>query len=283
MIASHWKKTNDGRLLCNLCPHRCRIVEGAKGLCGARRHVSGALIAESYGRATSIALDPIEKKPLYRFHPGTKILSIGSYGCNLRCAFCQNHEISTGEAPWEPMSPEDVAALSARYAGRGNLGVAYTYNEPLIGFEYVRDCAELVRKQGQLNVLVTNGYVEPEPLHALLPLIDAMNIDLKGFTDARYRELGGSLEPVMRTIEMAAGCAHVEVTALIVPGENDSPEEMDELSAWLAGVDAEIPLHVSRFFPRHRVADRSPTPVDAVYALARIARAHLTHVYTGNC
>lgn len=166
---------------------------------------------------------------------------------------------------------------------RGNIGLAYTYNEPLIGYEYVRDCAALVHEAGMLNVLVTNGTIEDGPWRELLPLIDGVNIDLKGFTEEYYHRLGGDLETVKHSIILAAGNCHVEVTTLIVPGENDSEGEMRSLSTWLASVNPEIPLHVSRFFPRYHMTDRPPTPVDKVYRLAQVAREKLRYVYTGNC
>ena len=170
-----------------------------------------------------------------------------------------------------------------RLRGKGNIGVAYTYNEPLVGYEYVRDCAGLVHQAGMLNVLVTNGTIAEQPWRELLPLLDAVNIDLKGFTEGWYRRLGGDLETVKRSIALAAESCHVEVTTLVVPGENDSEEEMRALSAWLASVSPDIPLHVSRFFPRHRMQDRPPTPVPTVYRLAQVARERLRAVYTGNC
>ncbi len=272
--------------VCGVCPHACELEEGRTGFCGARTNRNGAVVCENYGRVTSLALDPIEKKPLRRFHPGGRILSVGSYGCNLRCPFCQNYEISMAGregAETTVISPEALAARAAELKSRGNIGLAFTYNEPLIAPEYVRDCAALNRKNGLVNVVVTNGYVNEKPLLELLPLIDAMNIDLKGFTEAFYRRLGGGLEPVRRTIETAARRCHVEVTTLIVPGENDSPGEMDRLSAWLSGIDPDLALHVTRFFPRYRMTDRGPTPVETVYALAAVARRHLRWVFEGNC
>jgi len=240
-------------------------------------------MAESYGRITSMALDPIEKKPLARFHPGSRILSLGSYGCNFRCGFCQNHEISMEEAGYRKLSPGQVSAASGELAAEDNIGVAYTYNEPLIGYEFVRDCAALIAAQGQKNVLVTNGFVCREPLVELLPLIHAMNIDLKSFTPAFYEEIGGKLEDVQCTIRHAASCCHVEVTTLIIPGKNDSVQEMGELSRWLAGIDKDIPLHISRFFPAHKLRDIPPTPVETIYRLVGTARESLRYVYPGNC
>jgi len=271
---------------CELCFHRCALEEGQTGLCRARINRGGTILPLNYSRVTSLALDPIEKKPLRRFHSGSMILSVGSFGCNLRCPFCQNHEISMageGELDTEELLPNDLAALAERLRPRGNIGVAYTYNEPLIGYEYVRDCAVAVRARGMVNVLVSNGTVEEAPWRELLPLIDAANIDLKGFTEGWYRRLGGDLETVKRNIVLAAERCHVEVTTLLVPGENDSEAEISALSRWLSGIDPDIPLHLSRFFPRYRMTDRPPTDVNAVYRLAEVARESLRWVYTGNC
>ena len=271
---------------CELCFHHCRLEEGQTGFCKARICQNGAVVPLNYGKLTSLALDPIEKKPLRRFHPGSLILSAGSFGCNLRCPFCQNHEISmAGEAEIQTVevSPAQLAGQAAELRARGNIGVAYTYNEPLVSYEYVRDCAELVREQGMVNVLVTNGTIEEGPWRTLLPLIDAVNIDLKGFTPAWYRRLGGDLETVKRSIALAAEQCHVEVTTLLVPGENDSAEEIRELAQWLASISPEIPLHLSRFFPRYRMIDHPPTPVEQVYGLAETAQGYLPYVYTGNC
>lgn len=271
---------------CELCFHHCRLEEGQTGFCRARIGRNGAVVPLNYGKLTSLALDPIEKKPLRRFHPGSLILSVGSFGCNLRCPFCQNHEISmAGEAEIQTVkvSPVQLAGKAAELRTRGNIGMAYTYNEPLVSYEYVRDCAELVHEQGMVNVLVTNGTIEEGPWRALLPLIDAANIDLKGFTPAWYRQLGGDLETVKRSIALAAEQCHVEVTTLLVPRENDSAEEIRELAQWLASISPEIPLHLSRFFPRYRMTDHPPTPVEQVYGLAEAAQEYLSHVYTGNC
>lgn len=271
---------------CELCFHHCALDEGQTGLCRARTCQDGKIVSLNYGKMTSLALDPIEKKPLRRFHPGSLILSVGSFGCNLRCPFCQNHEISmAGDSGIQTVevSPVQLAAKAAELVPHGNIGVAYTYNEPLIGYEYVQDCASLVHEQGMVNVLVTNGTVEMEPWRALLPLIDAANIDLKGFTPAWYRRLGGDLETVKRSIALVAERCHVEVTTLLIPGENDSEEEIRELARWLASISSEIPLHLSRFFPRYRMLDRPSTPVEQVYRLAEAARGYLSHVYTGNC
>ncbi len=284
--------------VCKVCFRHCNIGEGALGFCGARICREGEVTADNYGRITSLALDPIEKKPLNRFHPGSLVVSVGSYGCNLRCPFCQNSEISWSDEALrlrdkaEYLAPEDLADIAARYRNRGNIGLAFTYNEPLIGYEYVRDAARLVHERGMKNVLVTNGTASLDVLEELLPYIDAMNIDLKGFTDHYYSDvLGGDRQMVMDFIERAVKSCHVELTTLIVPGENDNEEEIREMTGWIAGlknaegekVGAEIPLHVSRFFPRFRMTDRDATEVKKVYRLADTARERLKYVYTGNC
>ena len=271
---------------CGFCFHHCSLDEGQTGFCRARMNRGGTIVPLNYGKVVSLALDPIEKKPLRRFHSGSTILSVGSFGCNLRCPFCQNHEISMagdGALRAEEIAPEKLAALAEELKPRGNVGVAYTYNEPLIGYEYVRDCAEAVHARGMLNVLVTNGTIGEAPWRALLPLIDAANIDLKGFTAAWYRRLGGDLETVKRNITLAAAQCHVEVTTLLIPGENDGEDEIRAMTRWLADIDPDIPLHLSRFFPRYRMTDRPPTPVETVYRLAEVARESLRRVYTGNC
>jgi len=266
-------------------------------MCGVRKNVDGKIVCENYGQVTSLALDPIEKKPLRRFRPGSLILSVGSYGCNLRCPFCQNYIISCGISPDLKgnggeggrmpetvfVPPGQLAAKAWECRKAGNTGVAYTYNEPLIGWEYVRDTARLVKEYGMDNVLVTNGTASLEVLEELLPFIDAMNIDLKGFSRGYYRKLGGDLETVKAFIIRAAKDCHVELTTLVVPGENDSTREMEEEAGWIASVGKEIPLHVTRFFPTYRMTDRDATDVGQVYGLAQTARKYLEHVFVGNC
>lgn len=261
------------------------IEDGHTGFCGARSNVDGKVTCTNYGKVTSLALDPIEKKPLHRYMPGSGILSVGSYGCNLRCPFCQNCDISMADmstAKTYSLSPQQLVDKALEQRASGNIGIAYTYNEPLIGYEYVFDCASLAQNSGLKNVLVTNGYVCEKPLRGILPLIDAMNIDLKGFTEAFYKKLSGDLETVKRTITIAAESCHIEVTTLIIPGENDSDTEMASLSQWLAAVRPDIPLHLSRFFPRYHYKDKSPTPAETLYRLRDIAKQHLKYVYLGN-
>lgn len=271
---------------CKICPHHCTLNEGQIGFCRARINIHGTVTCENYGKLTAMALDPIEKKPLNRFLPGSLILSVGSYGCNLRCSFCQNSSISMVSGQkihTEKVSPEYLVQYALELSkSRGNIGLAYTYNEPLISYEFVRDCAALAREQGLKNVVVTNGYICSEPLIDLLPLIDAMNIDLKAFTEDFYHKIGGDLESVKESIRVASEKCHVEVTNLIVPGENDGVEEMENLSFWLATVCPEIPLHITRFFPRWHMQDRGATPVDQIFRLADIARKNLKYVYEGN-
>jgi len=263
----------------------CDLDPGQHGFCGARSNIDGKVICESYGKATSIALDNIEKKPLRMFHPGSKILSMGSYGCNMRCPFCQNHNISMPEGAPDifDVTPEALVKKALSLKELGNIGIAYTYNEPTVGYEYVLDCSKLAHEEALKNVMVTNGYISEGPLTMLLPFIDAMNIDLKCFRDDFYQKIGGNLEIVLNTISIAAKHTHVEVTALIIPGENDCPGEMLALSQWLSNVNDEIPLHISRFFPRHKYQDVAPTPVDTINTLVSIARKFLRNVFAGNC
>lgn len=274
--------------ICQVCMHHCALEPGQTGLCRARKNEGGEIVCENYGQITSMALDPIEKKPLHDFHSGSMILSVGSYGCNLSCPFCQNHEISmVGRAvsDAEYVSPGQLADLALMWKEQkkaGNIGVAYTYNEPLVGWEFVRDTARLVREYGMLNVLVTNGTASQEVLEELLPWTDAMNIDLKGFREEYYRKLGGDLETVKAFIARAAKSCHVELTTLIVPGENDSFEDMEAQARWIASLRPSIPLHITRFFPRYRMRDREATDVEQLYRIASKAGQYLEKVYVGN-
>lgn len=276
------------RTVCQVCMHRCNLEEGQKGICGARINQGGTIRCDNYGKVTALALDPIEKKPLNMFYPGSLILSVGSYGCNLRCPFCQNHEISMagqdqGNRDYVRLSPEMLADKARTCKSLGSIGVAFTYNEPLVGWEYVRDTAKLVKEAGMVNVLVTNGTAFPEVLEELLPYMDAMNIDLKGFRESYYRELGGDLETVKEFIIRSAAACHVELTTLIVPGENDSEAEMEEEAEWIASVGAEIPLHITRFFPRYRMMDKEATQIAQIHHLVDTAGKYLQNVFAGNC
>lgn len=282
-----------GAATCGVCPRHCRLAPGALGACRARRNVGGAVVPEAYGRVTSLALDPVEKKPLARFRPGSYLLSVGGYGCNLACPFCQNHQISQAgekDVRWRELSPEGLVAIAEEARARDPrvIGIAHTYNEPLVTWEYVADTARLARERGLVTVLVSNGCVELGVIDELAPLLDAANVDLKGFSPAFYEACGGaagSLDAVRGTIGRLAaepGC-HLEVTTLVVPGMNDSEEEIDQIAAWLAGLDDKIVYHVTRYFPRWRMTDVPATPVATVRHLADVARRHLPHVHLGNC
>lgn len=277
------------RVRCGVCPHACMIAPGSLGVCMARRNVEGAIVDENYGQATALALDPIEKKPLARFHPGAKILSYGSYGCNLRCAFCQNSDISleylTHELNTVYIAPDELVAKARELASAGNIGIALTYNEPFIAPEYLLDVGTRAHDAGLLLVVVTNGYVNADVLERMLPVIDALNIDLKCFNEDGYRLLGAKdgLSTVKTTIERSvANGAHVEVTTLVVPGISDDPDEFAQECAWLSLVSPLIPLHISRFFPQYKMQDRAATPVSLMHEFERIARRYLEYVYLGN-
>lgn len=293
------------KVVCEVCMHHCSLEPGQRGICQARKNRDGKIVCENYGQVTALALDPIEKKPLKMFRSGSQVLSVGSYGCNLRCPFCQNYTISmalgrggygiddskecrkkvidreTVNSIWIP--PDYLAEKAYKAKALGNIGVAFTYNEPLVGWEYVQDTAKLVKAYGMDNVLVTNGTASLEVLEELLPFIDAMNIDLKGFREEYYHKLGGDLETVKTFIIHAAKKCHVELTTLIVPGENDFLKEMEEEAQWIGAVGKEIPLHVTRFFPQYHMVDRQATEVESVYQLAEEARKYLDYVFVGNC
>ncbi|NMA66328.1 MAG: AmmeMemoRadiSam system radical SAM enzyme [Clostridiaceae bacterium] len=282
--AQYFNKLENNKVHCILCPHNCHINNGERGICGVRKNIDGNLYAESYGHISSLALDPIEKKPLYHFYPGSLILSIGSYGCNLRCSFCQNYSISMNKPNTAYISPENLVYKAFDLKKSNNIGLAYTYNEPFISYEYVLDCCKLAKEKNLKNILVTNGYIQQEPLLEILPYIDAMNIDLKSFYNDFYSKIcGGKSEFVKNTIYTAAtkGC-HVEVTTLIIPGLNDTDKEMEELSAWLSDISPDIPLHLTRFFPQYKLTDRNYTPKETLFNLEQIARKHLKYVHPGN-
>ena len=267
--------------VCPVCPHHCRLKEGAVGLCRARRCENGKVVPVNYGMVTALAL---EKKPLHFFHPGSRILSVGSFGCNLHCPFCQNHDIAEGTAKSTGavrMSPEEILEAAVNLRSRGNIGVAFTYNEALVGYEFVRDTARLVHEAGMYNALVTNGMAEMPILLELLPYIDAMNIDLKAFRPELYKWLGGDLQTVMRFISRSAEDAHVELTTLIIPGKNDDLRDMEREAVWIAEIDPQIPLHITRYFPRHRMTE-PPTDIRKMRELMSVAKKHLKNVCLGN-
>ncbi len=276
--AMYYEKMNNGRVKCFLCPHRCTIKDGYSGICGVRKNKNGILNTINYGKISSYAYDPIEKKPLRNFYPNTRIFSIGSFGCNLKCRFCQNWQISQQLPPTIEIPDKDILAL----AGENSIGIAYTYNEPAIWYEYVFHIAKKIRKIGLKNVLVTNGYIEQEPLKELLPFIDALNIDLKSYDDEYYKELcGGNIGPVLETIKISAEKSHVEITTLIIEGENDSPEKIGSMAYWISQIDKNIPLHITGYFPAYKM-NNPPTSLDILTELKEQADKYLKYVYLGN-
>ena len=283
--ALYYQLRDDGRVHCRLCPHHCLLKDGDRGVCRVRQHLNGVLYTFNYGQAASYALDPIEKKPLYHYYPGSYLFSLGALGCNLECAYCQNWQISQREAPTIDLGPSDAVslALRARRQQPASIGIAYTYSEPSVWFEFVFDTARLARGAGLRNVMVTNGYLELEPLQELLGFMDAFNVDVKSFDSHFYKKVcHGQLQPVLRFVEAvhAAG-KHVEVTNLIVPSLNDSDEQIGALVDWLADISPSIPLHFSRYFPDYRL-DLPPTPLGTLERARETALRKLRYVYLGN-
>ncbi len=284
--ARFWKDLGDSKVQCLLCPVSCKISNGKLGLCRVRENKGGKLFTLIYGKASSVANDPIEKKPLYHFHPGTSALSFGTVGCNMKCTFCQNYTISQvkyGTIPMRDIAPEDVLPLVERY---GSSGVAWTYNEPTIWHEFAYDASKLVKEAGLYSVYVTNGYINEDPLRELAEYLDAMNVDIKAFTEEFYRKLcKGRLQPVLDTCILAKELGiHLELTKLIVPDENDSPEETREFCRWVVeNLGERTPVHLSRFHPDYKMKDRKRTPMDTLDESFEIARSEgLKYVYVGN-
>lgn len=281
--------TREEAPICQVCPHECIIGEGGMGFCGARGEREGHIVSLNYGQASALALDPIEKKPFACFMPGARILSYGSYGCNMTCGFCQNADISQvrtcGRPPTTYLSPEALVAKAKDLADVDNVGVALTYNEPLIVPEYLMDVGRQVQAQGLILAVVTNGYASAHVFDEACSVSAAMNIDLKCFTEEGYAKMGapGGLACVTRNIRAAFDAGvHVEVTTLIVPGISDDEAAFCEEVAWLAGISPDIPLHLSRFFPQHRMVDAEPTDLSLMRRFQRIAEGSLTHVLLGN-
>jgi len=285
--AMYYAQLESGKVQCALCPHNCVIMPGKVGICRARKNIDGKLYSLNYGKVTSIALDPIEKKPLYRFHPNTFILSAGTFGCNLKCPFCQNWEIAHSiSEDWPNMiyiSPDQLVQEALNYLKHKNIGIAYTYNEPSIWYEFVYETSKLAREKKLLNVLVTNGFINKQPFLELLPFVDAMNIDMKSFNPSFYKEIcKGSLDNVKEIVEIAAPKCHIEITTLVIPGLNDSKEEIGSLAKWIASINPEIVLHLSRYFPNYKMKDRPPTPKKTLEDLRDEALKYLKYVYLGN-
>ncbi|MRI57913.1 MAG: AmmeMemoRadiSam system radical SAM enzyme [Epsilonproteobacteria bacterium] len=289
MSARAWlsKKLPSGKILCLACAHACKLDEGETGICGVRKVKNGELKLLVYGKAAAMNVDPIEKKPLFHFLPSTRVFSFGTVGCNLSCSFCQNFEISQFHKENRPvfgrdLPPETAVDLALQY---GCKSIAYTYNEPIVWFEYSYDTAKLAREKGLKNVYVTSGYETKEAMKYLKEVIDAMNIDLKAFTDEFYRKLcGARLKPVLQAIEEAyKDDIWIEITTLFIPGENDSEEEMRKIANFIASIDTAIPWHVSGFYPTYKMTDKNPTPPETLLKAYEIGRAEgLKFVYVGN-
>ena len=283
---NYYRRLDAKAVECQLCPHHCHIADGKTGLCRSRRNENGTLFSDVYARPCALAIDPIEKKPLYHFHPGTQCLSIACTGCNFRCLNCQNHEISQAapaEADCYHLSPREVVDLCLKHHCPG---IAYTYTEPLTYIEYVADIARLAHEEGLWNILVTAGYVCENPLADLLPFIDAANIDLKSFSDDIYKRVsGGRLSTVLHTIlTMKKAGIWIELTNLIIPGVNDDMEMIRRMCRWMMENDLSgVPLHFSRFFPRYKMKEIPPTPLSTMQNARNIALDEgLEHVYLGN-
>ena len=283
--AKYYQKKND-LIDCLLCPRNCRLSEGQVGTCGVRQVIDNELYSTNYGCLAALNWDPIEKKPLYHFSPGSKILSVGSYGCNLKCTFCQNYHISQpgshSRLPYKHYDPQEIVDMAIDV--ENNTGIAFTYNEPIISFEFVRDTARLAKEKGLKNVMVSNGFINPEPLDQLLEVIDAFNVDLKAFDDDFYKNITrSSLQPVLKTLQtIAAGNTHLEITYLVIPGLNDDRKQFREMIKWIAGeLGKYIPLHISRYFPQHNLKT-DPTPTETIFEFYETAKKHLAYVFPGN-
>jgi pyruvate formate lyase activating enzyme len=276
-----YKKLDNKKVLCSLCPHNCIINDGETGICNVRKNKDGILYSINYAKVTSLAMDPIEKKPLNRFYPGKSILSLGTFGCNFSCPFCQNCTIATQEPYSEYIESEKVIDLAMKQDNC--IGIAFTYNEPSIWYEYVYETSKLSKAAGLKNVLVTNGYINKEPLEKLIPYIDAVNIDVKAFDKKFYKDLcNGNLEYVKKSVEICSRSCHVEITTLIIPELNDNIDDIEKLSIWISNINNNIPLHLSRFFPRYKMREFYPTPIETLKSLYNVTKKHLKYVYLGN-
>lgn len=288
MKSSKWFEIiDDGAVRCTLCPHWCIIREGKTGICHVRSNAGGVLLSDNYGMISAVHLDPIEKKPLYHYYPGSWVYSLGSVGCNLSCLFCQNCEISQvpsvrammGLRKFEPGQVVDKALSQP-----DSIGIAYTYNEPTVWYEFMMDTATLAKSCGLKNVMVTNGYINPGPLEELLEVMDAFSVDIKGFTGEFYKKVtSASLEPVKRAISLIARSGrHIELVNLVIPGMNDNRKQFEEMVKWISGeTGKETVLHLSRYYPMHRMSVEA-TPASLLEELRAIASRHLDFVYLGN-
>jgi pyruvate formate lyase activating enzyme len=278
--AAYYEKLDNERVICRLCPLECRLRPGKAGACRSRFNRDGRLVTDNYGELVSLAIDPIEKKPLYHFYPGSVILSTGPNCCNLGCRHCQNWSISQAKTRTFYMEPEALVAAAGR---EGSIGVAFTYTEPTTWFEYIMDTAPLLRQVGLKVVLVTNGFVSPEPLEKLLTVTDAMNVDLKAMSAAFYKKVcKGKLQPVLDNVRrIVESGVHLEITNLVIPQENDSEEELSQLVAFLVSISRLVPLHFSAYYPSYRMTHEA-TPVRTLLAARVLAQKSLAYVYLGN-
>jgi len=277
--AMFYEKKDDSTVHCHLCPHNCVIKDGKRGICRVRINHDGILYTENYGEISSMGVDPIEKKPLYHFHPSQGILSLGTYGCNFKCKFCQNFRISQQQPTTTYQTPNQIIKQAQE---RNIMGIAYTYSEPMVWYEYVYETAVKAHEAGLKNVLVTNGYINQPPLKKLSKYIDAANIDLKSYHNDFYKDIcGGSKEPVLETIKYLYDKVHVEITTLIVTNQNDGLEELEEIFKWIASLSEDIPLHLSRYFPNYEMEEPA-TPTAKMEAAYDLAKEHLNYVYIGN-
>lgn len=282
--ALFWQQEG-GKVRCLLCPHSCLLASGQRGICRGRENRDGTLFATTYSQVTSLAVDPIEKKPFAKFLQGSKVLSIGTAGCNLSCSYCQNWQISQYHAPGRKITPKELVAyaLELKALDPKMVGIAYTYSEPLVWYEYVLECAQLAKEKGLINVLVTNGYLNPRPLRQLLPYIDAANMDLKATSDSFYRKYcGGSADPPKESAKLLWRQCHLELTTLLIPGANDTPVEIRQLVDWIVeNLDSKVPLHLSRYFPSYKL-QLPPTSLKTMEQAKAIAQKKLEFVYLGN-
>ena len=284
--ARYYAKLENNSVKCTLCPWNCVLRPGQIGNCKVRENNNGQLVTSVYNKVAALGVDPVEKKPLYHFYPGRNILSIGEVGCNLHCTFCQNHRISqcySNEfSGFYEITPEQIVKEALKTYN--NVGIAYTYNEPFTFYEFMLDTTKIAQQNGLKNVVVSNGYINPEPLKETLPLIDAFNIDLKAYNNEFYQKhTKGKLEPVLQTLKtIAQSPAHLEITNLVIPGLNDSEDEFEKMVVWIATeLGTEVPLHISRYFPQHKM-HISPTPLKKMEQFYAIGKTHLQHVYLGN-
>ncbi|HZK52840.1 MAG TPA: AmmeMemoRadiSam system radical SAM enzyme [Desulfosporosinus sp.] len=265
---------------CLLCPQHCQLRHGQAGRCHARQNHDGDIVSLTYGEVAAWNLDPIEKKPLYHFYPGSSIFSAGGFGCNLSCSFCQNHEISQKHQVGRKVNPAALTELALQ--GQESLGLCFTYSEPSMWFEMIRDTAPLVRAQGGKVVLVSNGTISPQFLEALIPWVDAVNIDIKAFSEAFYQHYcGGKLAWVLDNVERLAGRVHLEITTLVIPGANDDPKEIRELARWLRQLNVPLAWHLSAYHPAYRLTT-PPTDRQTLERLWDIGKESLPYVYLGN-